>query len=87
MPKLNYADRTHLVLPDSATKELIYHTAILRQTPPHLILGIPKDFFLSILPRFIDGTAVLRQWTVLKLDCADRTHLVLLGSATKNSLI
>ena len=38
-----------------------------------------------MLPRFIDGTAVLRQWTKLKLDYADRTHLVLLESATKAS--
>ena len=29
-----------------------------------LILGITKGLFLKKLPRFIDGTALLRQWTV-----------------------
>ena len=40
----------------------------------------------SMLPRFIDSTALLSiKWTVQTLNNVDRTHLVLLDSATKKN--
>ena len=43
-----------------------------------------RNFFLSMLLRFIDRTALLSiKWTVQRLSNVDRTHLVVLGSTIK----
>ena len=47
------------------------------------IVNAPKDFFLSMLPISIDGTTLLRQWTMQKLNNVDTTHLVLLDVSIK----
>ena len=40
-----------------------------------------------MLPKYIGGTTLLKQWTVQKLSNVDWTHVVLLDGATKNFLI
>ena len=63
----------------------LWQLSLFSPSYPGMTLGMPKDF-ISLLPRFIDGTALLRIISrhCRELNNVDLTHLVPRASKTKN---